>query len=327
MASNDLADWRNLKLYAATFSLGVFLTACGGGGSDSTGAAAKNATPCSNGTALANCPDPTSGGDQPVDLGAEKGGDAKGGDPSVPRPDKAGDSPSTDGTPPPLPPPASGPVAEKPPASSPFAADVTIAPEAGASIAGSVLLEVRGSGMRNAELLPASGYVPRLTSLEVSADGTRASTDFDTLKLPNGNLIARIAAFNVPAGQSGAESTAMPAREWLIRNDPAPFEVAIPPPSVMPQALVPLYNLPYVDPQPLQVMQDQSDAEFEAMLRDDWPRVRGVMRQYVPENVVLVPPTPLGFAGPWGSCVDTPTMLACREAMRYMANVMKGKAQ
>src|SRR5690606_24216820 len=46
--------------------------------------------------------------------------------------------------------------------SSPFSASVSAAPANGATVRGTVRLEVRGNGIANAELLPASGYTPRL---------------------------------------------------------------------------------------------------------------------------------------------------------------------
>lgn len=100
-----------------------------------------------------------------------------------------------------------------------FAAAVTLAPANTALVAGITRLEVRGSGMRNVELLPASGYLPRFGVFNVAADGTYAWLDFDTAALPEGTLDARISAFNTPAGQPGAtEIIAMPARQWNLRR-------------------------------------------------------------------------------------------------------------
>ncbi|HJV84940.1 MAG TPA: hypothetical protein VJ698_05655 [Noviherbaspirillum sp.] len=106
-----------------------------------------------------------------------------------------------------------------PPPATPFIASVTIAPVHGAIVSGRMRLEVRGSGIRNVELLPASGYTPRLGVFNVSFDQTFAWLDFDTSTLPNGILEARISAFNVPAGQPGAvEIIAMPTRQWEVRH-------------------------------------------------------------------------------------------------------------
>lgn len=107
--------------------------------------------------------------------------------------------------------------------SSTFAAAVTAAPADGASISGTTRLEIRGSGIANAELLPASGYSPRLGVFNVSADRTMAWLDFDSRSVADGALGVRIAAYNVQAGQPGAsEIIAMPARTWNVGNGSAP---------------------------------------------------------------------------------------------------------
>jgi len=100
-----------------------------------------------------------------------------------------------------------------------FSAAVTMAPTHGATVGNLARLEVRGSGMKNVELLPASGYTPRLGVFNVSFDGKFAWLDFDTTRLPNGVLNARISAFNLLAGQAGAvEIVAMPARQWNLQH-------------------------------------------------------------------------------------------------------------
>jgi len=102
---------------------------------------------------------------------------------------------------------------------SAFTATVTMAPLNGEVVSGRTRLEVRGSGMKNVELLPASGYTPQLGVFSVDANGTFAWLEFDTASLPNGVLNARISAFNVLPGQAGArEIIAMPARQWEIRH-------------------------------------------------------------------------------------------------------------
>ena len=105
------------------------------------------------------------------------------------------------------------------PSSEPFAASLTAAPTDGATVRGTTRLEIRGNGIANAELLPASGYTPRLGVFNVSKDKTHAWLDFDTRSLPDGMRNVRISAFNVTEGQSGAkEMVAMPAREWNFSN-------------------------------------------------------------------------------------------------------------
>lgn len=104
-------------------------------------------------------------------------------------------------------------------ASSPFSAALTSAPVDGATVRGITRLKIRGSGIANAELLPATGYSPRLGVFNVSADKTYAWLDFDTRALPDGMRAVRISAFNVTEGQAGAqEIIAMPARSWNFGN-------------------------------------------------------------------------------------------------------------
>jgi hypothetical protein len=114
---------------------------------------------------------------------------------------------------------------------APFFAFVSMAPASGATLSGLVRLEVSGNEMANVELLPASGYTPRLGVFNLSGDKTRAWMDLDTTALPNGPLNVRISAFNVAAGQPGAtEVIAMPPRTWNISNaasSPATFAAAL----------------------------------------------------------------------------------------------------
>lgn len=210
--------------------------------------------------------------------------------------------------------------------SAPFAAMVTIAPPAGATLAGNVQLEVRGSAIGNAELLPADGYAPVLGRFSVATDRTMAALDFDTRSLPNGVLLARISAFDQPAGSTGTtEIVAMPARRWTLANSPEPVVTQIPPASLMPEVHISSLALPYVDPAPLAAMMQLDDAAYEAMLQNEWPRVEAEMLRYIPAHVVLYPPTPNGFSGPWYSCLDFHTRLACREAMNSMIGLMRSK--
>ncbi|KRB85209.1 hypothetical protein ASE07_21120 [Noviherbaspirillum sp. Root189] len=104
------------------------------------------------------------------------------------------------------------------PSDVPFTAMVTMAPPHGSIISGRIRLEVRGSGLQNVELLPASSYTPRLGVFEISFDRKFAWLEVETSTLPAGVLNARISAFNVAAGQPGAsEIIAMPARQWDVR--------------------------------------------------------------------------------------------------------------
>lgn len=109
------------------------------------------------------------------------------------------------------------------PAPSAFSANVTEAPADGATLTGTVALEIRGSGIANAELLMDSGYEPVLERFTVSADKTVARLNVDTRTIPNGPIRLRISAFDAPAGSTEAsEIIAMPARSWTFDNSPAP---------------------------------------------------------------------------------------------------------
>lgn len=100
-----------------------------------------------------------------------------------------------------------------------FTAILASAPAAGTMLSGITRLELRGTGIANAELLPASGYTPRHGQFNISEDKTYAWLDFDTRALPDGPADLRISAFNVTPGQANArEIIAMPVRRWNIRN-------------------------------------------------------------------------------------------------------------
>lgn len=105
-----------------------------------------------------------------------------------------------------------------PAAPAAFTATVTQAPADGARyLSGTARLEVRGSGMRNVELLPENGFVPTLRRFTVADDGTSAYLDLDTRVMQNGGIELRLSAFDKPAGASDArELIAMAARTWLI---------------------------------------------------------------------------------------------------------------
>jgi hypothetical protein len=106
-----------------------------------------------------------------------------------------------------------------PQSTQPFSATLSAAPANGATVSGITRLELRGNGIANAELLPASGYLPRYGQFNISADKTTAWLDFDTRAVPDGLQNVRISAFNVTEGQAGAqEIVVMPARQWNFRN-------------------------------------------------------------------------------------------------------------
>ena len=115
-------------------------------------------------------------------------------------------------------------------ATAPFFSGVMMAPADGTTLSGVARIEVSGNEMKNVELLPPTGFTPKMGIFNVSADGTLAWLDLDTRTLANGPLNVRISAFNVPAGQPGTEIIAMPTRTWTVNNpvvQPAPFSAAL----------------------------------------------------------------------------------------------------
>lgn len=107
-------------------------------------------------------------------------------------------------------------------ATSGFTAQVSAAPASGASLTGKIRLEVTGTNLQNVELLPASGYTPRLGVFNISDNKTFAWLDLDTRLLQVPTATVRISAFNAPAGQPADEIIAMPARTWNVSNPPSP---------------------------------------------------------------------------------------------------------
>jgi hypothetical protein len=213
------------------------------------------------------------------------------------------------------------------PASADFAATVTAAPPNEGVINGPTRLEVRGSGLENVELLPTDSYQPRLGVFSIADDKTHAWLDFDGTALPNGTLLARIVAFDVPPGASGREIVAMATRTWFLRNDPQPaLSGPIPAPGWMPEVWLQLNDLPWVDPEPLNEMMRLDDVAYQELMTNEAERVRQTMRRYVPQHVLLFR-APLGFTGPWYACVDQPAPAACREAMNLTIGLMNGKAR
>ena len=104
-----------------------------------------------------------------------------------------------------------------------FTARVTAAPAGGTSLTGRVRLEVGGSNLQNVELLPATGYTPRLGVFNISDNRTIAWLDLDTRLLSTPTATVRISAFNAPAGQPASEIVAMSPRTWNISNPPSPI--------------------------------------------------------------------------------------------------------
>lgn len=104
-------------------------------------------------------------------------------------------------------------------ASANFSAGISSAPVQGETVRGTVVLEVHGVGMKNIELLPATGYAPLYGRFRVTNDGHFGYLELNTRVLPNGPLTLRVSAFDTPPHQEGAhEIIAMPARMWRVAN-------------------------------------------------------------------------------------------------------------
>ena len=109
-----------------------------------------------------------------------------------------------------------------------FAAAVTVAPPDGAVIRGSERIELRGNGIRNAELLPATGDLPIYARFNIASDFRSAWLDLDPRTLPNGQMSFRAVAWNASPGGNGQSIVAMPVRTWTIQNGaPQPFNAVL----------------------------------------------------------------------------------------------------
>lgn len=87
-------------------------------------------------------------------------------------------------------------------------------------VSGHTTLVVEGSNMVNVELLPAEGYEPVYGEFTVSADGTRATFQLDTInQFTPGVLPVRISAFDAPKGVPAREVHAMTPRSWRLMEN------------------------------------------------------------------------------------------------------------
>lgn len=185
-----------------------------------------------------------------------------------------------------------------------FSAVTIIAPAAGAILSEQVRLEIEGSGIQNAELLPAGGGRP-FALFTLAPDGSRAWVEFDTRTVPNGSMNVVIDAFDRPAGTAGANAIrAMEPRSWTVQNE----SISSPYPGVYPLRR---------DEATLQQMIDMSEQEFATMVNSEWPRIHALLQEYIPNNVTFEPPVPRGFEGPRSSCIADAYAApeACREYM------------
>ncbi|MDB5842473.1 MAG: hypothetical protein JWQ23_4425 [Herminiimonas sp.] len=87
-----------------------------------------------------------------------------------------------------------------------------------------------------------------------------------------------------------------------------------------------LDELPYRNPAQLEAMMRMDDARYQDMLTNRWDQVEKILFRYIPDGVELFP-VALGFYGPWKSCLQTHSILACREHMTLLIGLEKSKAK
>jgi hypothetical protein len=110
-----------------------------------------------------------------------------------------------------------------------FSAALSIAPGDNSTLSQTVRLEVRGQGLSNVELLPATGYSPLYGRFVISPDRSTATLEFNTSGLTDGTYQFRISAFDSPAGVTATrEIIAMPTRTWRIQNPGTSFPTPLP---------------------------------------------------------------------------------------------------
>jgi hypothetical protein len=91
--------------------------------------------------------------------------------------------------------------------------------------------------------------------------------------------------------------------------------------------LITLDDIAYRKPDKLQEMMALNDADYQSLLANDWDGVEKTLHKYIPAGVDFAPPVPLGFYGPWKSCMTTHFHLACREHMTQLIGLMESKAK
>ncbi len=111
-----------------------------------------------------------------------------------------------------------------------FSAFATSVPSDGATVSGTVKIAVQGTGIKNAELVPANSYVPIYARATVSPNGEVAWLDFDSTKVGDGPIRVRVLAWDQPHGAAQVnEIVAMSPRTWNIKNGNPPTSPSGPP--------------------------------------------------------------------------------------------------
>ncbi len=91
--------------------------------------------------------------------------------------------------------------------------------------------------------------------------------------------------------------------------------------------LITLDDIEYRKPDKLVEMTQLNDADYQALLADNWDKVENTLQKYIPAGVDFAPPVPLAFYGPWKSCLTTRYPPACREHMTQLIALMESKAK
>ena len=91
--------------------------------------------------------------------------------------------------------------------------------------------------------------------------------------------------------------------------------------------LISLNDIEYRKPDKLIELQQLNDADFQNLLANNWKQVENTLQKYIPAGVDFAPPVPLGFYGPWSSCMTTHFHLACREHITLLIGLMESKAR
>lgn len=90
------------------------------------------------------------------------------------------------------------------------------APADGERVCGTLMMFIRGTNIRNAEIVSANGYFPKYGTFDIDSSGTFGRLYFNPANVPTGQLAVRILAWNAPSGQTGQEIVAMTSRTWEI---------------------------------------------------------------------------------------------------------------
>jgi hypothetical protein len=210
------------KITAVLFCL--VLAACGGGGGEESNGNTLSQTGDANNTGTNTNTGGTGAGGSTTNPDGGASGPTTGSDGGTPPTPGAGGTPSTGG---------SGGDTTSPPASA-FSAQLISAPSTadwlgsnpdGGPFYDTVRFEVSGTGLGNVELVSANDPSIKYGTFTISADGTRATLDWDYDVRDSNNRIysafdLRVLAWDVPAGESGSSIEVMEPRRYYRKISP-----------------------------------------------------------------------------------------------------------